>query len=118
MCIRDRIDGTQVTQFKLEEATKGQLESDPVTASLLQIGAVVEFGSSAEGWLEQVRIWRDIYYMPSQENRGQSQVLVGDPGGFLLLGDNQPVSIDSRHWSRAWVSSGQLIGKVLKKRRR
>ena len=112
------VGGIQVTQFELETSASASLESEPV--SVFQVGAAVEAGTSedrpVDSSLSRVRIWRDIYYLPAQENC-ESQVLNGDPNGFLLLGDNQPVSIDSRHWPEAPVSSEHLIGKVLKRRR-
>lgn len=111
------VDGIQLTQFELETPANGLPDSNTVAASLFQIGAAVKSGTSAEDWLDHVRIWRDIYYLPSQKKNGQFQILVGGPGGFLLLGDNQPVSIDSRHWPKACVPREKLIGKVLKKRR-
>lgn len=108
------IGGIEVAQFELEAPVRVLPKSEPMSARLFQIGAVGKAGVGEDRLLGRVRIWRDIYYSPSQENNGESQLLIGAPDGFLLLGDNQPVSIDSRHWPNASVPSEQLIGKVLK----
>ena len=115
------LNGIQVAQFELETPAEDRVESKRAAVGLFQLGAAVGGGNSENRSpknrsLGHVRIWRDIYYLPAQE-KAQSQKLVAGSDGFLLLGDNQPVSIDSRHWPDAGVSREQLIGKVKKRRR-
>ena len=109
------IGGTEVTRFQLESAPekKRAERSKDDARQLLRLGAEVVPGAE-QSPIGRVRIWRDIYYLVAEENGGQSQTLVGSPDGFLLLGDNQPVSIDSRHWPDVSVSKTDLIGKVRK----
>jgi hypothetical protein len=35
-----------------------------------------------------------------------------DRGGFFVVGDNVPVSVDSRHWKSHFVGPDQILGKV------
>ena len=113
------VGGAEVTRFEFKSelisasAEKRTERSNDNAQPLFQLGAVVVPGEEQDP-IGRVRIWRDIYYLVAQEQRGQSQTLVGSPDGFLLLGDNQPVSIDSRHWTDVSVSKTDLIGKVRK----
>ena len=54
----------------------------------------------------QLRIYRDVFYFPKS---GPSQQLAGD-SGFLLIGDNVPISVDSRHWGA--VMPDDVIGVI------
>ncbi len=61
----------------------------------------------------QLKVWRDIYYLepggPAQ--RWQTAVPLAATE-VALLGDNQPVSIDSRHWREPGVPLANLLGRV------
>jgi len=62
------------------------------------------------GWL---KVYRDVYYLNPMG--GNVRWLDSRPLGqdeFFLLGDNSPVSTDSRHWP-AGVSTKSLVGRVL-----
>jgi hypothetical protein len=76
-------------------------EANAVPTYPLAIGAA---GGAVS--VRQLRIWRDVFYFPKS---GQTQQLVSD-SGFLLLGDNVPISVDSRHWGA--VGLDELIGVV------
>lgn len=64
-------------------------------------------GRSNKLALERFRIYRDIYYT----DRGRVKFQLGEDE-YLVLGDNSPVSVDSRVWSAPFLSSRQIIGKV------
>jgi len=64
--------------------------------------------------LRQVTLWRDIYYEASQNNpsnRHPTWHLAHDE--LFLLGDNAPISADSRVWSRAGVPLRLLVGRPI-----
>lgn len=110
------IGGKEVARFEWrspDSAIRVQSEPGDNAKTLFQIGAAVEAGAEDSNPLGRVRIWRDIYYLPLEPRRC-SQALDGDADGYVLLGDNQPVSVDSRNWTEAAVPSDQLIGKVQK----
>ncbi len=70
--------------------------------------------------IERLRVFRDLYYLPANrdepdENGGADEnfeVPLG-PDQYLVLGDNAPLSVDSRHWNVSHVSRKSLVGKVL-----
>lgn len=76
-------------------------------SSRLQIAAA---GGPAE--LAQLSVYRDIYYYGP---RGEDNLASQGPlraGHFLLLGDNPPISIDSRHWPGSGLPRQHILGKV------
>jgi len=107
------VGGSEVAQFQLDSdpAKKGAERTADFARKLFKLGAEV-IPEAEQSPIGRVQIWRDIYYLVAEGHGGQSQTLVADPDGFLLLGDNQPVSVDSRHWPVASVSKANVIGKV------
>ncbi|MEX0818148.1 MAG: signal peptidase I [Pirellulaceae bacterium] len=71
-------------------------------------------GSQDECSVANLRIYRDIYYL--NPFRGDWAWAGPDPLAdetFLVLGDNAPLSNDSRHWAQAGLHRQRLLGKVL-----
>ena len=66
--------------------------------------------------LEDVRVYRDVYYTEpvwARRAKGEAVVHLG-PGEYYVLGDNSPISDDSRTWPPpAAVSANWLVGKPL-----
>jgi signal peptidase I len=63
--------------------------------------------------LEHLRVWRDLYYLdPRGLSRPWDDPSGGEPRGLFLLGDNPPVSVDSRHWQPSRVALGNVLGRV------
>jgi signal peptidase I len=66
--------------------------------------------------IDDLKVWRDIYYLdPSALSRDwqAERPLAADE--YALLGDNQPVSLDSRQWARAGISRRTILGLVYKR---
>jgi hypothetical protein len=60
-----------------------------------------------------LRVWRDAYYLdPQGLPRPWKMSAPQVKGEFALLGDNQPVSIDSRTWEAGWVGRRAILGLV------
>lgn len=59
------------------------------------------------------RVWRDLYYLDPQglSRRWELPTQLGNDE-YALLGDNQPVSIDSRHWQPASIPRSAILGHV------
>lgn len=64
--------------------------------------------------VSQVKLYRDVFYTSNLGERGSSAVEELGPDEFFVLGDNSPVSKDSRSWSEGTVlNASLLIGKPL-----
>jgi signal peptidase I len=87
----------------------GGTESEPLHP--LAVGSI---GASLR--IEDLKVWRDIYYLDanglSRDWEAESQLAANE---YALLGDNPPVSIDSRHWPGVGISRRALLGLVRKK---
>jgi len=60
--------------------------------------------------VSNLRVYRDVYYTPKSEDRGPIELASDE---FFVLGDNSPVSLDSRCWDDPAVRREDLIGKPL-----
>ena len=112
-----------VVDRRVSVAVDGRLLFDPVdyelagppimtTPSPVALGVV---GGSIE--VKDLRLYRDIYYTGELAARGRRPSGVDEPyflgaGEYFVLGDNSPVSNDSRFWDgRPVVRRAQLLGK-------
>jgi hypothetical protein len=94
----------QQVMLQHEVATTAMTES---SSTPLAIG----ISGSGECRLQDLQVWRDIYYLDQHNRGGDWQP---DPLGtdeYALLGDNPPLSIDSRQWGPG-VPRQSILGKV------
>lgn len=61
--------------------------------------------------VDEINLYRDVYYTPQQTKHGVSQPHTLGPDDLFVLGDNSPVSHDSRRWQDAPVPRSLLVGK-------
>ena len=61
--------------------------------------------------VDHVTLYRDTYYTPGDAPPAGAYNL--GPDEFFVLGDNSPVSVDSRQWASPGVHRSLLIGKPL-----
>ena len=59
--------------------------------------------------VRHLRLYRDVYYTPKNDAGGKKFTLRNDE--YFVLGDNSPVSVDSRCWDSPGVPERSLIGK-------
>lgn len=59
--------------------------------------------------VRHLRLYRDVYYTPKHDATGKKFQLQHDE--YFALGDNSPVSVDSRCWESPGVPERSLIGK-------
>ena len=79
------------------------------TASPLALG-----GDRGELMIGDLKVYRDVYYL-EPHGRSQDWTMRTQPEGreILVLGDNVPISRDSRRWPSTGLSHKSLIGRVL-----
>ena len=71
--------------------------------------------AKGESKISRVQVWRDIYYLnegPFFAGDAEREFVAGE-NEVILLGDNSPVSSDSRHWENPAINTKQIIGKVV-----
>jgi hypothetical protein len=78
-------------------------ENRPIPRRPARIGA-----SGGPLAITSLRVYRDVYYTPKGQNR-ETLPLAGDE--FFVLGDNSPVSVDSRCWDDPAVRRRELVGR-------
>ncbi|MFK7767877.1 MAG: S26 family signal peptidase [Mariniblastus sp.] len=113
------IDGVQANVGKLtNDDVQGQVTSDvdsrlKAQESDLNDNLQLQIGVSSEQVsFRRVRIWRDLYYLPPVGSDRNLPFVLKAKEGFILLGDNVPLSIDSRHWVDPSVTAEHIIGTV------
>ena len=83
-------------------------ETRPGTNPLRRPARIGAAGVSCE--VSDLTLFRDVYYTPREEHENPTNI---GSEAFFVLGDNSPVSIDSRVWEAPQVPRAFLIGKPL-----
>jgi len=110
------IDGKTVSCQAYERRPDEGADTDKLASEapfVLAIG-----GYDRELAITNLKVWRDVYYLdPSGLSRDwqAERPLAADE--YALLGDNQPVSVDSRQWPGEGVARSAILGLVRKKKR-
>lgn len=87
-----------------------EVDSSEPTSTPLAIG----ISGAGQCDLTDLRILRDIYYLdPHNRSRPWQPGVLGEDE-YALLGDNPPLSIDSRMWERG-IKREEILGKVWRK---
>ncbi|MEQ9411051.1 MAG: S26 family signal peptidase [Fuerstiella sp.] len=61
--------------------------------------------------LEALKLFRDVYYTPGRRRHGVQTPVQIPSNCYFVLGDNSPVSADSRNWEDPCVPHKLLVGK-------
>jgi hypothetical protein len=76
------------------------------------------FGIAADGLslvIRRLQVFRDLHYLdPQGLGRDWSAAAPVANDEVLVLGDNVPISRDSRHWQQPGVSAELILGPVLR----
>lgn len=66
--------------------------------------------------INRIKLYRDIYYFSGPLKAGPdgqlAPAIFDAKDGYLLIGDNVPLSFDSRHWIEPSVSAERIIGVI------
>ncbi len=75
-------------------------------------GTPVRFGArDLHVSVRDLTLFRDVYYTRGDARHGVTEPCQLGPDEYFFLGDNSPVSLDSRSWPEAVVHRNSLIGK-------
>lgn len=97
------VDGQTVLAWPYEASE----QSERPTARPVSIGA-----SGLAVTLDALTLWRDVYYTEAGvRGAGDRRRLAADE--YFVLGDNSPISRDSRYWRPAALRAKLLLGKPL-----
>ena len=61
--------------------------------------------------VSELKLYRDVYYTDSRSRHAINRPYELHENEFFVLGDNSPVSHDSRRWDKPCVNRSHLIGK-------
>ena len=78
----------------------------PIPRCAVRVG-----GRGLDVHVDQLKLYRDVYYTTARGRNGVIRPFVLDEDQFFMLGDNSPVSHDSRRWDDAPVDRSLLLGK-------
>lgn len=81
-------------------------DGTPVPRSAVRIG-----GRGLDVTVDQLRIYRDVYYTTSRSRHATNRPFQLEDDQYFVMGDNSPVSHDSRRWEEAPVDRRLLLGK-------
>ena len=74
--------------------------------------SAVRFGARGlDVRVDQLKLYRDVYYTSSRARHGVNRPCQLGDDDFFMLGDNSPLSHDSRRWDEAPVHRSLLLGK-------
>ena len=98
----------------LIESKNGDLPSPANSDGSTQPDKVqIELGlGDSKSRFHRARIWRDLYYLPAPGISASHTLPNDSKDGFIVLGDNVPLSIDSRHWPDPVVTAEFVVGTV------
>ena len=85
----------------------------PPTGAALE-PASLALGGEGRLTVRDPRVWRDIYYLSPEQTENFPGV---QRGHYFVLGDNSPVSLDSRSLEIGRIPANSIIGKVLQSQR-
>lgn len=97
------IDGEEV--FDAWVLSEGKLPPVEAPRRAVRFG-----GRSINASVQAISLYRDVYYTPGKGRNGVDSPCELSDDEYFVLGDNSPVSADSRNWARAGVPSRLLLG--------
>jgi signal peptidase I len=94
----------EVDGFRAELDTGAFKTLDPPKSVTLQVQ--VQDGGRLQ--FSNLRVWRDLHYLPSSNPGGDPMKIIEVPGEpdphYLMLGDNTQQSVDSRDWTQLTIA--------------
>lgn len=106
------MDGNVIFQRSLEPLPPLIKNSDGTTRTSKLDTVPVRFGArDLHVSVTKLTLYRDVYYTRGDGRHGITEAYRLGADEYFFLGDNSPVSLDSRSWPDAVVRDSMLIGK-------
>lgn len=83
----------------------------PVSLEELQISPVRLGAQDLQAAVESLVVYRDVYYTRGKARHGVDSPFALQQDEYFVLGDNSPVSLDSRSWADGALNQKLLLGK-------
>ena len=80
-------------------------------SALEDVGPVRFSAQNLHVSVSDLTLYRDVYYTRGDGRHGVNEPYQLSSDEYFFLGDNSPVSLDSRSWTNAIVRDHMLIGK-------
>lgn len=95
------VDGEQILCWAIQSAD----------VDATQVAPILLIASAGEATIQELSVWRDVYYEDLNQLDGDTWQM--GPDEWFVLGDNPPVSEDSRNWDApAGVPTESILGVV------
>ena len=107
------LDGEVIFQRPLEPLVlPAKNGGDAAKTLVLEDALPVQFGArNLHVSVSDLTLYRDVYYTRGDGRHGVNEPYRLSSDEYFFLGDNSPVSLDSRSWTNAVVRDHMLIGK-------
>ena len=107
------LDGEVIFQRPLEPLVlPAKIGGDAAKTLVLEDALPVQFGArNLHVSVSDLTLYRDVYYTRGDGRHGVNEPYRLSSDEYFFLGDNSPVSLDSRSWTNAVVRDHMLIGK-------
>jgi hypothetical protein len=112
------IDGHELIREPIEENDPATLETavglgNPTAGSNASSPQIAVGAVGLTVTVDRLRIFRDVHYLPTEipTGDGKTSKPLG-PKEVFVVGDNVPVSQDSRHWPQPGLPIDRLLGQV------
>jgi|GEM_PF-4090358 len=112
-CCLVQLDGQTVLELPLERMSLAKPNTGPEQNFPLPQLAIGAWGGNLE--IARIRIWRDtmlVWADPFDGTFDEGREVTIPPGNYFVVGDNLPVSRDSRNWPAVFVPEGKILGLV------
>lgn len=103
----------------IDGRTELTYDYEPNAVAMRPISRPVAIGiAGPEIEIDRLQVFRDVYYTPPNRPVGSVARRLG-PDEYFVLGDNSPISVDSRSWMGGETVPRRLfVGRLLEPRRR
>lgn len=103
--------------FNMKNAKRGDIlvfNSDELNARLVKRliglpGETVEINENGQVFINGEKLHEPYI----SQSKGEVRIYTIPEGTYFFLGDNRPISVDARYWTKPYISGDEIIGRVV-----